>query len=300
MGPGHDGGERRQPGVRGIIGVEFALRLRLHLESSLAQGLADRGEPGFPRAEQSHLAPGLRAQLLERGLFEPDRDLPRFMVRLGALGWIFSSRLGLDSQCRDLTGQNGRARVQLDEADLPIRLVKKAGESGVDKVHLGLVEAECDSEFDGFACAGLHERVVDPLILLEISALSEDGLLKIADHAEVAGPRSVGASFQPASLSFGWSGNFQQDGELLRIRVLGFVQDDAKISLANARGRGGLLHQLVRQADLVVVSQDTAVEPEFAISRLHFGGHGQRATVQPFSKWAKGLVPGRDKFFVLR
>ena len=69
---------------------------------------------------------------------------------------------------------------------------------------------------------------MDPPIFRKIGAVAVNRLLKIADHAEVPGPGTVGFGLEPIAGRLRWAGQFEQKRKLSRIGVLGFVEDDTK------------------------------------------------------------------------
>src|SRR5207249_10676603 len=81
-------------------------------------------------------------------------------------------------------------------------------------------------------------------ILIQISWVAINRLLKIADHAKVprawtcravAGRRrAIAFGLKPLAGSLHWPRDFEQNKKLLRIRILSFVDNDTIILLTNA------------------------------------------------------------------
>ena len=104
----------------------------------------------------------------------------------------------------------------------------------------------------------------------EIGRLAIDGLLEVADHAEVARLRRRLSILHETARCFRWSRDFDKHKKLLRICVLRFVEQDAMIIFANAPRDVRQPHQLARERDLVRVRNRATREAKIPIIALHF------------------------------
>ena len=105
-------------------------------------------------------------------------------------------------------------------------------------------------------------------ILIQISWVAINRLLKIADHAKVprawtcravAGRRrAIAFGLKPLAGSLHWPRDFEQNKKLLRIRILSFVDNDTIILLTNALRHVWQTQQFGRNCDLIRVSNCAA------------------------------------------
>ncbi len=128
-------------------------------------------------------------------------------------------------------------------------------------------------------------------VAVEIGAVAIDRLLKIADHAEVAGSRRILVIVRPQSCCRRWPGNFQKHGELRRLGVLGFIENDAIIFFANASRGFRVTHRFNGQRYLIAIVDCALLKAELAIILLHFGGDAGRTHVDPFAQRPEGFAP---------
>ncbi|PYK94479.1 MAG: hypothetical protein DME36_05385 [Verrucomicrobia bacterium] len=103
-----NGNKCGQPGVRGIIGVQFVVRLRLHIQADPTECFLQRAQPNFSRTQNCDIAPAPCAQVFQAVFFDPGRDLARFFVRLLPFTLFVACRalvFGLNVQTDNLPGQ---------------------------------------------------------------------------------------------------------------------------------------------------------------------------------------------------
>src|SRR5881396_2693100 len=123
-------------------------------------------------------------------------------------------------------------------------------------------------------------------ILIQITWVAINRLLKIADHAEVsrawtcravAGRRRVIAfGLNPFAGAHG-PGDFEQNKKLLGIGILSLIEKNAIILLTNALHHVWETQQFGRQRDLILISDRAMSQAELAIIALHFRGQARRA-----------------------
>src|SRR5437764_773189 len=85
------------------------------------------------------------------------------------------------------------------------------------------------------------ERVMHRLVMRQVGAAAVNGLLKIADPAEMPGQRRIGPNIRSCTGGGSRSRPSQEDGKLRRLRVLRFVEEDPKILFPNSRPGHGML-----------------------------------------------------------
>ena len=105
---------------------------------------------------------------------------------------------------------------------------------------------------------------------------------------------------QPKAFRFGRTRHFQQHGKLQWLSVLCLVKDDTKVFVANSRGGDGMLQQLFRQRDLVVVSDHSVVESKIEIITLHLCCDARGGSAYPLSEKCKFFLPELSKLGVWR
>src|SRR6266566_3927053 len=147
-------------------------------------------------------------------------------------------------------------------------------------------------------------------ILIQITWVAINRLLKIADHAEVsrawtcravAGRRRVLAfGLKPFAGSARRPGDFEQNKKLLRIGILSFIEKNAIILLTNPLHHVWETQQFGRQRDLIVISDRAMSQAELAIIALHFRGQARRAPACPFPQRSKRFAPARGEIFRCR
>ena len=120
------------------------------------------------------------------------------------------------------------------------------------------------------------------LVIFQIGAFAIDGLLEIAHHAEVTGPRRIDARLHPITGRAGWSCRLQKHRKLRRLGVLRFIENAAKMLRANARSGERVLQQFLRERDLIAVGDEAALEAKFPVIALHFRGHAGSRLADPF------------------
>src|SRR5438445_12554231 len=108
-------------------------------------------------------------------------------------------------------------------------------------------------------------------ILIQISWVAINRLLKIADHAKVprawtcravAGRRrAIAFGLKPLAGSLHWPRAFEHDKKLLRLLILSFVDNDTIILLTNALRHGRQTQQFARDRDLIGASNCDASSP---------------------------------------
>src|SRR4029077_2428836 len=101
--------------------------------------------------------------------------------------------------------------------------------------------------------------MVNGPVIVQIGAVAIDRLLEIADYAEMAGLRRRSLGFQPAASGLGRASDLRKDGALRRIGVLGFAQSHAGGFFAQSPGRIRMLKQLIREGDLIGISNEAAL-----------------------------------------
>src|SRR6476646_6604436 len=105
---------------------------------------------------------------------------------------------------------------------------------------------------------------------------------------------------QPKALRLGRTRHFQQHGELQRLRVLCLVEDDTKTFFANSRSGDWMLQQLFRERDLIVVSDQPAIESKSEIIKLHLCSDARGGGADPLSQRRKFFLPQLSKLGVWR
>ena len=154
-----------------------------------------------------------------------------------------------------------------------------------------MVEAKSDGKGDRFAGFGGHERVMHPLVMREIGAVVINRLLKIAHHGKASGARRIDLRLEPAAGRVRWPRHFEEDGKLCGIGILGFIEDNDRVELANPACGFWMLEEFIRERDLVGVGDDTALETKIAIIALHFARDADRGLVHPAAQRNKSLLP---------
>src|SRR5436309_14384353 len=139
-------------------------------------------------------------------------------------------------EANHLTRQNFRARTELNKLDLAFGVLENSSECVVHELELRLIEPECHRKFQLFRHAAFDERVMKLAIVIQVARIAINRLLKITDHREMTGPRSLMSILSPG----GWTRcgekplatrtdracHFKQKQKLLRMCVLGFVEND--------------------------------------------------------------------------
>jgi len=135
-----------------------------------------------------------------------------------------------------LARQNFRARTELNKLNLPPRIVQNFRECVVHEIELHLIEPKGYGEFQFFGRAGCDQISMKLAIVIQITWVAINRLLKIADHAEVpeagtcravaARRRVIAFGFKPFAGSVYRPRNFEQNKKLLWIGVLSFVEND--------------------------------------------------------------------------
>ena len=74
------------------------------------------------------------------------------------------------------------------------------------------------------------------------------------------------------------------------IGILRFIQEHPEIFGADFALNVGMLQQLQRERDLIVIRQHSALEPKLAIIALHLRRHTQRRLIQPSPHRRKGFA----------
>src|SRR6476620_5952858 len=100
---------------------------------------------------------------------------------------------------------------------------------------------------------------------------------------------------QPKALRLGRTRHFQQHGKLQRLRVLCLVEDDMKTFFANSRSGDWMLQQLFRERDLIVVSDQPAIESKIEIITLHLCSDARGGGADPRSQRRKFFLPELSK-----
>src|SRR6476620_8352614 len=100
---------------------------------------------------------------------------------------------------------------------------------------------------------------------------------------------------QPKALRLGRTRHFKKNGELKRLRVLCLVEDDTKTFFANSRSGAWLLQQLFRERDLIVVSDQPAIESKIEIIKLHLCSDARGGGADPLSQRRKFFLPELSK-----
>src|SRR6478672_1792327 len=100
---------------------------------------------------------------------------------------------------------------------------------------------------------------------------------------------------QPKALRLGRTRHFQQHGELQRLRVLCLVEDDTKTFFANSRSGEWMLQQFFRERDLIVVSDQPAIESKIEIITLHLCSDARCGGADPLSQRRKFFLPELSK-----
>ena len=209
-----------------------------------------------------------------------------------SFGFLFSAeKFRRKGKSNDLTRENLRPRFQLHEFYLPVDSVQNFAEDIVDEFELFLIEPKRDGKRNRFAGLRAHERVVHALVVREVRAVVIDRLLKIAHHRKTSGARRINFCLEPAAGRVGRSRHFQQNGKLRGIGILRFVENDDGIELTNAARRFRMLQEFIGERDLVVISDDAALEAEVAIIALHFGGDADGGLVYPTAQRNKRALP---------
>src|SRR4029079_16200515 len=132
-------------------------------------------------------------------------------------------------------------------------------------------------------------------VIIQISAVAINRLLKIADHAEMTGPWRCSFGLQPKASRIRWTSYFGENRKLGGICVLCFVQNDVEVFLAQSTGSGGMLQQFVCKGDLIWVCDQAAFDPEIAEITLHFGGNTECGVRHPCPQRRKVLIPTLQK-----
>ena len=167
-------------------------------------------------------------------------------------------------EANHLTRQNFRARTELNKLDLAFGVVENSSECVVHELELRLIEPECHRKFQLFRHAAFDERVMKLAIVIQVARIAINRLLKITDHREMTGPRSLMSILSPG----GWTRcgekplatrthrprHFKQNKKLLRICVLSFVENDAIMFATNSLRHLRQPQQFGRERDLVRIS----------------------------------------------
>ena len=188
-------------------------------------------------------------------------------------------------------GRMFRPRLQFDEAHLSGLVIQNLPKSFVNEIELLLVEPKRDGKFQALTVLVGNERFMNSSIIIQVRALPVNRLLEIADHAEVAGPRTQMSILQPKAPRFRRARRFQQHGKLQRLSVLRLVENDTKVFFANPLRGDRMLQQLFRERDLISVGDESVVESKIEIITLHLRRDAGRRIAYPFSQRRKFRLP---------
>src|SRR6266851_1108520 len=128
-------------------------------------------------------------------------------------------------------------------------------------------------------------------IILKISPVPINRLLKIAHHAKMPGPGRCILGFKPAPGRIRWPRDFQQHRKLRWIGVLCFIKNYAEILFSHSLGRGRMLQQLICKRDLVGIRHDSSFEAEISIVALNFGRDAESGICNPSSQRCECFPP---------
>src|SRR2546430_9894369 len=137
-------------------------------------------------------------------------------------------------------------------------------------------------------------------VIIQVRPLPVNRLLEIADHAEMARPRTQMSILQPKAFRFRRARRFQQHRKLQRLSVLRFVENDTKAFFADPLCGDRMLQQLFRERDLISVGDESVVESKIAIITLHLRRDAGGGLADPFSQRRKFFLPELSEFGVCR
>ena len=90
-----------------------------------------------------------------------------------------------------LARQDFRTRTQLNKLNLTFAVVQNFRKRVVHEFELRLVEPKRDGELQFFGRSRLDERAMKLAIVIQVRRITINRLLEIADHREMAWPRSL-------------------------------------------------------------------------------------------------------------
>ena len=169
--------------------------------------------------------------------------------------------------------------------------MEQRGKSGVDPAESGFIEAEGDGEFQFIARSAVAQFFVNVEVVREVGAPAVDGLLEVADHAEVARAWRRAGVVQPRAGRLRRTRDFEEHVELRRVGVLRFVEDHAIVFRADAPGRVGFAEQRGGEGDLVGVGHRAVLQAERAVAPRGLRGDVQRGALHPRAQRRDGCLP---------
>ena len=163
-----------------------------------------------------------------------------------------------------MSRQNFRARTELNKLNLTVSVVQNLRECVVHEIDLRLIESECHRERQFFGRTRFDERAMKLAIVIQVARIAINRLLKITDHGEMTGPRSLMSILsaadrtrsgeEPFAARIHRPRHFEQDKKLLRICILSFVEKDPIMFVTNLLRHLRQPQQFGRERDLVRIS----------------------------------------------
>src|SRR5437762_14265486 len=99
-----------------------------------------------------------------------------------------------------------------------------------------------------------------------------------------------GFGLQPTASRIQRAGYFCENRKLRGVRVLRFVQNNVEVFFSQTTRRDGMLQQLIRESDLIWISDQAAFDPVIAEITLHFSGNPECGLRHPAAHRSDGLV----------